>query len=113
MRHFVEGTAVPVEGGLPARQILPTLHDDVSVLRIEFHTAAHALGHFRRGERGATTEKRLVYKLTAPDVIQDRTPHQIHRLLSGMIILLDRKSTRLNSSHLGISYAVFCLKKKK
>src|SRR5205814_8550235 len=27
--------------------------------------------------------------------------------------LLDRKSTRLNSSHLGISYAVFCLKKKK
>src|SRR5471030_3359459 len=25
----------------------------------------------------------------------------------------DRKSTRLNSSHLGISYAVFCLKKKK
>src|SRR5205814_10163022 len=29
------------------------------------------------------------------------------------IALLDRKSTRLNSSHLGISYAVFCLKKKK
>src|SRR5262245_35796540 len=27
--------------------------------------------------------------------------------------LEDRKSTRLNSSHLGISYAVFCLKKKK
>src|SRR5205814_10482844 len=28
-------------------------------------------------------------------------------------IVADRKSTRLNSSHLGISYAVFCLKKKK
>src|ERR1035441_2257937 len=28
-------------------------------------------------------------------------------------VALDRKSTRLNSSHLGISYAVFCLKKKK
>src|SRR5262245_63921833 len=27
--------------------------------------------------------------------------------------IADRKSTRLNSSHLGISYAVFCLKKKK
>src|ERR1039458_1236268 len=26
--------------------------------------------------------------------------------------VIDRKSTRLNSSHLGISYAVFCLKKK-
>src|SRR2546430_11610655 len=28
-------------------------------------------------------------------------------------LLLDRKSTRLNSSHSQISYAVFCLKKKK
>src|SRR5690625_5481073 len=28
-------------------------------------------------------------------------------------ITLDRKSTRLNSSHVAISYAVFCLKKKK
>src|SRR2546426_3296990 len=30
-----------------------------------------------------------------------------------LIHVLDRKSTRLNSSHLVISYAVFCLKKKK
>src|SRR3712207_7047927 len=29
------------------------------------------------------------------------------------VITLDRKSTRLNSSHANISYAVFCLKKKK
>src|SRR2546422_8484377 len=36
------------------------------------------------------------------------------RLLSAMLShLLDRKSTRLNSSHGYISYAVFCLKKKK
>src|SRR5690625_6054356 len=35
--------------------------------------------------------------------------------LAGVIILVigDRKSTRLNSSHVAISYAVFCLKKKK
>src|SRR3712207_590412 len=32
--------------------------------------------------------------------------------LLGKISLLDRKSTRLNSSHANISYAVFCLKKK-
>src|SRR5205814_8271033 len=31
----------------------------------------------------------------------------------GSVPRRDRKSTRLNSSHLGISYAVFCLKKKK
>src|SRR5437660_9475968 len=30
-----------------------------------------------------------------------------------IMIRLDRKSTRLNSSHVAISYAVFCLKKKK
>src|SRR5690625_6037639 len=29
----------------------------------------------------------------------------------GIVIALDRKSTRLNSSHVAISYAVFCLKK--
>src|SRR3989442_5973748 len=29
------------------------------------------------------------------------------------VLLRDRKSTRLNSSHVRISYAVFCLKKKK
>src|SRR3712207_7159808 len=29
-----------------------------------------------------------------------------------MLLYLDRKSTRLNSSHANISYAVFCLKKK-
>src|SRR5207253_11383134 len=33
------------------------------------------------------------------------------RLLAGAV--RDRKSTRLNSSHVAISYAVFCLKKKK
>src|SRR5207253_8087925 len=34
--------------------------------------------------------------------------------LSGMkLVIEDRKSTRLNSSHVAISYAVFCLKKKK
>src|SRR3989442_2322276 len=31
----------------------------------------------------------------------------------GELAVLDRKSTRLNSSHVRISYAVFCLKKKK
>src|SRR5437899_12473927 len=40
------------------------------------------------------------------------------RILATLLVLepnasVDRKSTRLNSSHLGISYAVFCLKKKK
>src|SRR5438477_12436120 len=32
---------------------------------------------------------------------------------AGLLGRVDRKSTRLNSSHMSISYAVFCLKKKK
>src|SRR5437899_4760752 len=35
------------------------------------------------------------------------------KLLGPRVFARDRKSTRLNSSHLGISYAVFCLKKKQ
>src|SRR5256884_5513348 len=37
--------------------------------------------------------------------------HEAHRI--GLVNQVDRKSTRLNSSHGYISYAVFCLKKKK
>src|SRR5688572_31089833 len=37
----------------------------------------------------------------------------LHQVLIGPVSGQDRKSTRLNSSHSQISYAVFCLKKKK
>src|SRR5256885_12833744 len=65
----------------------------------------------------------------APDVNAGKTPvlQHVHRYFPGSgkisvyvlqhwrlpsIHIRDRKSTRLNSSHLVISYAVFCLKKK-
>src|SRR5256885_6550715 len=41
-----------------------------------------------------------------------RRREQLLRLVGVLLALRDRKSTRLNSSHLVISYAVFCLKKK-
>src|SRR3989454_8969201 len=44
--------------------------------------------------------QRGVHSITVPGAVDGWQP-------------LDRKSTRLNSSHLVISYAVFCLKKKK
>src|SRR5438045_7514389 len=72
----------------------------------------------------ATTE---IYTLSLHDalpILSDRRRHlpQVRHLQQEHADLLqqvrrsggqDRKSTRLNSSHLGISYAVFCLKKKK
>src|SRR5690242_21053374 len=44
----------------------------------------------------------FMHRFDAPGV--DERPH---------VNVRDRKSTRLNSSHMSISYAVFCLKKKK
>src|SRR5699024_12784569 len=40
-------------------------------------------------------------------------PHGVHHRPRRQESVRDRKSTRLNSSHVSISYAVFCLKKKK
>src|SRR5258705_2040506 len=59
-------------------------------------------------------EKGLDGKTGQPLVLIDPRyfrPTEVDHLLSDAS--KDRKSTRLNSSHLGISYAVFCLKKKK
>src|SRR5256885_7229211 len=52
-------------------------------------------------------------------LVRWRTARVQHALWKSLVLpasgvaLRDRKSTRLNSSHLVISYAVFCLKKKK
>src|SRR5687768_17942983 len=55
---------------------------------------------------------------TTPEFLERRYTPGTRTLLSGIflasyILTKDRKSTRLNSSHGYISYAVFCLKKKK
>jgi len=49
-----------------------------------------------------------------PGLLMKRTiPSAGHAMFPNTGHTLDRKSTRLNSSHITISYAVFCLKKKK
>src|ERR1035438_3474304 len=52
--------------------------------------------------------------MTMPSVKHDIVVKTTTALLNIFFLYIDRdrKSTRLNSSHLGISYAVFCLKKK-
>src|SRR5690554_7598226 len=44
---------------------------------------------------------------------EEPTAAPTHQLRLLVLLSSDRKSTRLNSSHVRISYAVFCLKKKK
>src|SRR5256885_13260347 len=62
-------------------------------------------------ERPATCVDAVALRLHADDVARE-VLHTCHQLLGaiGFCDEQDRKSTRLNSSHLVISYAVFCLK---
>src|SRR5438034_4901108 len=66
--------------------------------------------------RGETTEQRIAaaHPPSADHVNPVGERRQEARDLLGRVLEVgDRKSTRLNSSHTVISYAVFCLKKKK
>src|SRR3989442_11985771 len=55
----------------------------------------------------------LVATIAVIFLIGALTTNVLGRRLVGWVDRLDRESTRLNSSHVRISYAVFCLKKKK
>src|SRR3989454_6570304 len=54
----------------------------------------------------------LLATIAIPKLANTKERAQVAALKSDLRNLVDRKSTRLNSSHLVISYAVFCLKKK-
>src|SRR5689334_24689009 len=60
-------------------------------------------------ERELDPEQRAGLRPVVPVVLLRRRPASHRR---GRVRHQDRKSTRLNSSHSSISYAVFCLKKK-
>src|SRR5207247_10499948 len=54
----------------------------------------------------------LVARAPVSDLVRQRLPLTLGLVAYAMALALDRKSTRLNSSHEWISYAVFCLKQK-
>src|SRR5439155_23583514 len=65
-----------------------------------------------RGDRQAATSRGREPELARPHERRG-IGCRVAAALMGARKLRDRKSTRLNSSHVAISYAVFCLKKKK
>src|SRR5437899_8847232 len=73
---------------------------------IFLHSVTHRYLHSFPTRRSSDLSTHLPRSNTSPSVPASNWRRSSS--LSG-----DRKSTRLNSSHLGISYAVFCLKKKK
>src|SRR5688572_31479971 len=71
--------------------------------------AGHLCGSIRIVARGEETSDTL----RVGDALLDGRRFLDLFEVGRLVIALDRKSTRLNSSHSQISYAVFCLKKKK
>src|SRR2546430_17651490 len=70
-----------------------------------FRSRQHGAVRRRRREREDVPGPAAVGLLHAPTLVDQGSAADLHPAL-------DRKSTRLNSSHSQISYAVFCLKKK-
>src|SRR6266446_9434571 len=91
-RFYVDSFPPPSPGGKPGGAALPTRRSGID-------------GFMERTSSHLSTVTRLTGLLLAPPLAQT----VIARV---DLMPLDRKSTRLNSSHLVISYAVFCLKKK-
>src|SRR3712207_8471744 len=79
-----------------------TLFPYTTLFRSE-HRGLDALQHARRGLAAEGREQRVQVALGEPAARAARLDDAVG----------DRKSTRLNSSHANISYAVFCLKKKQ
>src|SRR5438309_9142135 len=86
-----------------------SLHDALPIWTDEFREP-HG-----RGEIGARPAPDPIATLREELAHYHRAPHRgLPRFSGGAVgFVRDRKSTRLNSSHSSISYAVFCLKKKK
>src|SRR5205807_10413155 len=96
----------------PTEIYTPSLHDALPILECDLAIAALAAeAAVARDDQalGRDVLQRL------PDLTGDifRPIRLKHAMTDSADADLDRKSTRLNSSHLVISYAVFCLKKKK
>src|SRR2546422_7853332 len=89
---------------------LPAIQQYLRVWRIPEHTVAQRLQHWQGLPVVGT------WPLADRESIKTLQPEAILTSGSGLFGVhdaQDRKSTRLNSSHGYISYAVFCLKKKK
>src|SRR5437660_9677602 len=92
------------------------------IYNLSLHDALPISGCIENGEYFWWGEgKRLVHRAQVDEVVIEGQTYHLHdsrervalRHLPVLDVREDRKSTRLNSSHVAISYAVFCLKKKK
>src|SRR5262245_55196105 len=97
-----------------ARSLLKTVNDLLDVSKLE---AGKLIPEYARVDLSEIVRRTCsLFDGIARDRNVDysvEVPHVVIAEIDAEMIQRDRKSTRLNSSHLGISYAVFCLKKKQ
>src|SRR5437870_10755276 len=92
-----------------------SLHDALPISAAGKNTPAPWVPYTRAGcNFGAVATANTILENTAVDVAKvfGPTSPQEQEVISNPPPSTDRKSTRLNSSHVAISYAVFCLKNK-
>src|SRR5690242_21426260 len=96
---------IEAEGHLIDSGHLSAIFDKIIEFKAQYEILKFDIG------RTNDDASRIEMRISAPD------GHQLDELLQALTTwgchpVRDRKSTRLNSSHMSISYAVFCLKKK-
>src|SRR5690606_42101075 len=101
-------TDVLLDGGLCSSTSNFQLDDNPQA---QFPSGNRSWGFFKKGSSDFPFERGII--LTSGFAVNAQGPDTGVVSDGDMNVWLDRKSTRLNSSHVKISYAVFCLKKKK
>src|SRR5688572_20490812 len=109
-------TVLVVEDAIAVRNML---EDFLSLYGYEVLVASHPDTAFKRLKQSAASLDAMILDIGLDDNRSGIEVLELMRLddrfvdLPVVVLTGDRKSTRLNSSHSQISYAVFCLKKKK
>src|SRR5699024_11891196 len=103
---------------LPALRVLENEHQYLQHVMEQWHTIVLAFENnvytLEEGHEALQTLRTMVKDFIEP--LKNHTEKEEKYLFHRLALYVgteDRKSTRLNSSHVSISYAVFCLKKKK
>src|SRR5207249_8412126 len=117
MEHDMEGTLAKVaEAGYGEVEFAGYFGHTPKEVRamLEHHALAAPSAHMASLAPDEWTASLDVAKAIGHEyIVVPWIPAEARKTLDDDVFVADRKSTRLNSSHVSISYAVFCLKKKK
>src|SRR5690625_5240860 len=117
--YEAKGIEVIFETGLSENELIDRLKDvDALLVRSQTKVTADIIENAKNlkviGRAGVGVDNIDLKAATENGVIVVNAPNgNINSAAELIFPFGDRKSTRLNSSHVAISYAVFCLKKKK